>query len=505
MKKIISIIVMLFLIFNTLLVNAYNISEWADAIESVISELDWSDYTFKYNEWSSADASYYVFYKWNMVWYIYATDDWITLWDWWDSNWELGIFFNQKDLSIDEIVARFYTDKNPLWESVLESNIYSCSWDSKEFFSCLSNYTNQDKNSEWLIYLFDGDIEKDIIITTWDVIKYESIDWNWIKKECEISNDKKDEFLEMLSRWENWAFSNKDFDYAICTETVINNTSNSNLEFDFGDIIGLDANSNNIDIKNTSFNENTFTIDFTESENEIDSLIEKDLLPGIDNKSLNNKILNTTSNNDITYQDGLDIINDTNKRLNDIDKSMEDNSLYEQMMLYRKMWNNIKIEDEKNIEWKEWLRIKYLHKKIEEKYKALFKEYVLTKKKNSSINKDTNLENKIDDTKEDKFDDMKEKNTSITESKKDYINKDLIISDNLLNNFKTLFKLLNDKYNNWNYSLTEKKGMESLFSKVDKKNNFEDINDYLSKDSSFLNNEYNLDLLQKLMIIMCAK
>jgi hypothetical protein len=47
--------------------------------------------------------------------------------------------------------------------------------------------------------------------------------------------------------------------------------------------------------------------------------------------------------------------------------------------------------------------------------------------------------------------------------------------------------------------------MEDLFLKVDYNNAFISINDFLSSDDSFLNDEYNLDLLQKLMIIMCSK
>jgi len=47
--------------------------------------------------------------------------------------------------------------------------------------------------------------------------------------------------------------------------------------------------------------------------------------------------------------------------------------------------------------------------------------------------------------------------------------------------------------------------MESLFDKVDKKNEYNSINDFLLSSPDILNNNSNIDLLQKLMIIMCKQ
>jgi hypothetical protein len=47
--------------------------------------------------------------------------------------------------------------------------------------------------------------------------------------------------------------------------------------------------------------------------------------------------------------------------------------------------------------------------------------------------------------------------------------------------------------------------MEILFDKVDKNNEYDSINDFLISSPDILNKNSNIDLLQKLMIIMCKQ
>lgn len=547
MKKIISIIIFILVFLNNSSIYAYNINEWASTIESVINKLEWTDYTFKYNAWSSAKASYHIFYKWNMVWYIYSTDYGITLWEWWDSNWELWIFFNQTDLTIDQIIDRFYIDKSPLWESILDNNSYLCSWETKDFFRCLSNYSNLNKNSKWEIYLFDWDISKNIDINFQDdIILFKSIDSNWIELSCEIEKNKKDNLISMLWNWSTWAFSNKDFDYANCIE-FDNNKNLNNSDFDIWDLVNLDLWNNfyNWDIDNSIINSNDFqdtigwlvwvlNIPWVPWVTNFDKLgnsndINNPNITNIDNKNvynnnlINNKVNNTKINNELTYQDWLDIINDTNKKIDIINNNLKNDSLREKMLKYREMWNSIKSELEKNVEWKEWLRIKYLHKVIEEKYKELFKEYVLSQKNDNNKTNENQLINNSNIINNNEIINTKDKviNNSIINNNEKITNKDKVInnsnisnemldksdlSDALLLNFKNLFYILWQKYNKqWNFSTLAKKDMEILFDKVDKNNEYDSINDFLISSPDILNKNSNIDLLQKLMIIMCKQ
>ena len=524
MKKILSLLISFYFFFSWLNVFAYDIEEWASNVESVINQLEWSDYTFKYNAGSSAKASYHVFFKWNMIWYIYATEDWITLWEWWDTKWELGIFYNQQNLTLDQIIARFYTDKSDLWDSInwMDYNIYECKWESSEFFECLSDYTDKWKNSKWKIYLFDGKVIKDINISNWDKIKYESEDNQWIKETCYIENFDKWLFVSMLWRWWEWAFSVKDLDYAECTKESVNNSNNdlynqnnatewSNLNItndliNLDDIVWLGWNNNivswtvlsnwwlnwiipwlwdlglwNLDL---SWWNNFENLNNTNTQNLLNTWI--DLI----NWTKINNVTNLW--NKINYQDGLDIIEDTNSKLKIVDNKLKDNSLRWRMLFYRKLWNNVLSELEKWKKGKEWLRIKYLHKKIEEKYKKLFKEYVLTEWKNKNNKK---LIQKIN-TNTIGFD------NNVIIGNNNWKN---TLSKNIYNNFKLIFWLLGDKYTKNNFTLTELNRMNSLFNRVDKKWNFLNINDYLKNNSDILKDEYNIELLQKLLIIMCKK
>ncbi len=108
MKKIILSLVLIFWIFFWGNTYWYNSIEWSKVIENIKKELNWTKYTFKDNEWSSSKASYHIFYNWKMVWYIYATDNWISMWNWWQEDWEVWTFFLKKDLNKDDILKYFY-------------------------------------------------------------------------------------------------------------------------------------------------------------------------------------------------------------------------------------------------------------------------------------------------------------------------------------------------------------------------------------------------------------
>ena len=92
----------------------YTVSEWSEVIESVKQELSGTKYSFKDNEWSSGQSSYHIFYEERMVGYIYATDNWISMWSGWKEQWEVGTFFTKKEFEEEDVLKFFYKISTPI-------------------------------------------------------------------------------------------------------------------------------------------------------------------------------------------------------------------------------------------------------------------------------------------------------------------------------------------------------------------------------------------------------
>lgn len=196
MKKIlISLILLLWFLFwwNTY---GYNSTEWAKIVEDIKKELQWTKYTFKDNEWSSSKASYHIFYNWKMVWYIYATDNGISMWSWWQEDWEVGTFFTKKDLSKEDILKYFYKyNKN-----------WVITWITKNNFKVINKKISYNKDKKNFRMYFEVNVLK-----KWNFqleysyrIKYPNW-WGWETSKKfflkEISN--KIYFWDIL-HWDNW-------------------------------------------------------------------------------------------------------------------------------------------------------------------------------------------------------------------------------------------------------------------------------------------------------------
>ena len=198
----------------------------------------------------------------------------------------------------------------------------------------------------------------------------------------------------------------------------------------------------------------------------------------LNNESLlNNENINNTMDSRLT-----DIYNNIDKNILIADNKFIDNSLKARMLRYRKLWNKSKLELEKDLFWDEEIKSNYYNKVIEKKYKALFKKYVLSIREDKLINQE-----------------LKQDNNKIVRN-----HPNLNIKEKILNNYKNLFNILNQKYNNlWNYTKEDKLKMEKLFKRVNYNNDFNWINWFLSNNPNILDDELNIELMQKLLIIMC--
>lgn len=169
--KILSLLI-IWILININLTFSYNISDWEKIINSVIKELKDSKYSFKENEWSSSSASYHIFYEWKMVWYIDTTEKWISMWDWWEWNWEVWTFWDKTDFTKDDILNYFYELDTSGW---IEENIFSIfswlddilseeSWDSQNETQqeVNNNESNNDSsNNDQSEYNFNSNFEYD--------------------------------------------------------------------------------------------------------------------------------------------------------------------------------------------------------------------------------------------------------------------------------------------------------------------------------------------------------
>lgn len=103
---------------------SYSIDEWALIVEKVKESLDNTVYSFVDNIWSSWKSSYHIFVDWKMVWYIYASDNWISMWSWWQENGEVWTFFSKKEFSEKDILNFFHElNKGVLISSIEDNNI----------------------------------------------------------------------------------------------------------------------------------------------------------------------------------------------------------------------------------------------------------------------------------------------------------------------------------------------------------------------------------------------
>ena len=123
MKKFFLSLVLIFSILLSWNVLAYTSYEWSIVIEDVKKELSWTKYNFKDNEWSFWMSSYHIFYDWKIVWYIYSTNNWISMWSWWQENWEVWTFFTKKDFTKKDVLNYFY--KKTITKSKIKSDNFT--------------------------------------------------------------------------------------------------------------------------------------------------------------------------------------------------------------------------------------------------------------------------------------------------------------------------------------------------------------------------------------------
>ncbi len=168
MKKIFCIIFTFFLSYS--LTFSYNSKEWVDTINQVMKELENTKYSFKYNEWSSAKSSYHIFFEERMVWYIHATDNWISMWWWWQWNWEVWKFFTKTNYTKDDILKYFFK---------YENNIENVNTDIDNFI-VKKDKLYYDEDLGKLIFYWEIDLKK-----TWNFISELSLKINPLDEDIE--------------------------------------------------------------------------------------------------------------------------------------------------------------------------------------------------------------------------------------------------------------------------------------------------------------------------------
>jgi hypothetical protein len=194
MKKFFLSLVFIFSILLSWNVFAYTSYEWSIVIEDVKKELSWTKYSFKDNEWSSWMSSYHIFYDWKIVWYIYSTNNWISMWSWWQENWEVWTFFTKKDFTKKDVLNYFYKKK------VITSKIKS------DNFTIKNKKISYKKNTKNVRMYFEVDvsIKKNFILEL--SLKKEFPNWWSLESKNTynlLDNKNKIYFWEILN-WDIW-------------------------------------------------------------------------------------------------------------------------------------------------------------------------------------------------------------------------------------------------------------------------------------------------------------
>ena len=123
-----------------------------------------------------------------------------------------------------------------VWNSfALDSNECKAqAGDNKTFFTCLINFTQNNKNSFWVLESLFGKIDLKIEILD-NITYYQKYD-NWYVNKCIIKKENKEDFIKDLEKNSNWSFGTSQFWYATCALEQIKSNKKELSKIDINDL-----------------------------------------------------------------------------------------------------------------------------------------------------------------------------------------------------------------------------------------------------------------------------